>query len=120
MHPQGFLIHNPTVGPEVHLAPSGPPPLGQNTDTSSSFASHVTVDLDSTDGRTRVALLALLSSFAFIALALVTFVALLSFVTFLALVTGRTLRALWSLRSCLTLGAGNTLNALSALGTSGA
>src|SRR6266702_7067596 len=37
----GFFKHNPTAAP-AHLAPSGAPPLGQNTDISVSLASQLT------------------------------------------------------------------------------
>jgi hypothetical protein len=41
-----FFKHSPTVGVVPHFAPSGAPPLGQNTDTNVSSASHVAAPSD--------------------------------------------------------------------------
>ena len=90
------------AGPVPHLAPSGAPPEGQNTDTRISLASQLTssVALDRPDGsasRSRIALCA-----------------------------GRTLRSLWPLRTLLPLcpllplWPRHTLQALRALRTGGA
>jgi hypothetical protein len=38
----GFFRQRPIVGGAEHFAPSGTPPLGQNTDTSNSELSHAT------------------------------------------------------------------------------
>src|SRR5882757_3350258 len=41
LKPQGLCKHSPTVGDVPHFAPSGAPPLGQNTETRVSLASQL-------------------------------------------------------------------------------
>jgi hypothetical protein len=48
---KSFLMHNPTVGVVPHLAPSGAPPLGQNTETKVSLASQLTAPSACTEWR---------------------------------------------------------------------
>ena len=45
----GFRKHRPIVGEVPHFAPSGAPPLGQNTETNVSFASQLAAPSDWTD-----------------------------------------------------------------------
>jgi hypothetical protein len=45
----GLRRHRPIVGDVPHFAPSGAPPLGQNTETKVSFASQLAAPSDWTD-----------------------------------------------------------------------